>query len=195
MAVSIAELIGPQDPHFTIESEAAAFVIRDKRNQVVWRGADRPSEAQAEALWALWFVESLHALLPKFAQTKTTTAILVARHSDGRRLVVMASSEPHPTLKQLDWSIEGGSEWTMRDLHDPRGHAEQMVLRGAEQYDDLVNKVVFASRPICTSCAVAIDEAGASPGSNLKDPEFADWLTIELRRQQNETPWLHDSIG
>ena len=103
----------------------------------------------------------IHSTLSPITQTKTTTAVASATTAEGKDVILVASSEKNlrpaqrAALKDGEIAVSGP------------GHAEQTIINHAEK-NGMTVKEVAASRPICSSCAAAINNAGAQPASVLK---------------------------
>jgi RHS repeat-associated protein len=107
--------------------------------------------------------EEIQSTLSAATQRRTTTAAASVRNPDGSIQTLIGSSEKalrpgqRAALRPNETAVTGG------------GHAEQTVINAAKASGQQVNAVA-ASRPICPSCAAAIQQAGARAASPLKKP-------------------------
>jgi tRNA(Ile2) C34 agmatinyltransferase TiaS len=105
--------------------------------------------------------KEIHRKVPQGTQRKITIAVARVKKSDGTEEIWVASSEPglrpvqRADLQPGEVPITGA------------GHAEQTIMNAAKQKGSTVQEIA-ASRPICPSCAAAIQAAGAVPVSPLK---------------------------
>ena len=86
----------------------------------------------------------------------------VAETAEGEQLHVIASSEPRGYLRKgvttnSDEIVAAGD-----------GHAETTIIDWSNEQGHRV-VTVGAGRPICNPCAEAIEKAGATPTTPLKD--------------------------
>jgi RHS repeat-associated protein len=106
-------------------------------------------------------VRDIHNALDPIAQSRRTTAIVEAVDSSGNVTRIVASSENSLSAAQRAALRPGEVAAT------GPGHAEVTALNAAQQMG-LTPVNVGASRPICPSCAGAIQNAGATPVTPLK---------------------------
>lgn len=106
-------------------------------------------------------VEQIHDALDPIAQSRRTTAIVEAVDSSGNVTRIVASSEN--ALSPAQRAALQPGEVAARGP----GHAEVTALNHAQQMG-LTPTNVAASRPICSGCAQAINNAGATPVTPLK---------------------------
>jgi len=106
--------------------------------------------------------DAIQGLLPGFTQTKTTTAAARAIASDGNPVTLVASSEY--SLRPAQRAGLNPGEIAVSG----QGHAEQTILNHAAANGMTVNQIA-ASRPICANCATAINNAGATATTPLKE--------------------------
>ena len=105
--------------------------------------------------------KEVQSVLAPATQSRTTTAVASAMTSEGNSAILVASSEKNlrpaqiAALKPGEIPVSG------------KGHAETTILNHAQANGMTVNAVA-ASRPICSGCATAIQNAGAVPASPLK---------------------------
>ncbi|WP_344810207.1 RHS repeat-associated core domain-containing protein, partial [Chitinophaga oryziterrae] len=105
--------------------------------------------------------KDVHDALPLQTQSRTTTAVASATTSEGENVTLVASSEPR--LRPAQRAALRPGEVEVKGM----GHAEQTIINHANANGMKVNEVA-ASRPICPSCAAAINNSGAKPASELK---------------------------
>lgn len=103
----------------------------------------------------------IHGALSPGTQSRTTTAVAHATTEDGSSVILVGSSEKNLRPAQIA-ALKPGEI----PVSGP-GHAETTILDHAAANGMKVNYVA-ASRPICTSCAPQIFNAGAKPVSPLK---------------------------
>jgi len=103
----------------------------------------------------------IQSVLPAATQSRTTTAVAAATTQEGNAVTLVASSEIN--LRPVQRAALQPGEVAVSG----KGHAEQTIINHANANGMTVNAVA-ASRPICTGCATAINNAGAVPASPLK---------------------------
>jgi RHS repeat-associated protein len=104
----------------------------------------------------------LHGALSAATQRRTTTAVARVVTQNGRIETWVASSER--VLRPAQRALLRGGERAVRGS----GHAETTIINAARAEGATV-EVIAASRPICPSCARAIEGARALFGSILKN--------------------------
>ena len=103
----------------------------------------------------------IQGTLKPATQRRTTTAVASATTTEGASTTLVAFSEvslrpaQRAALKPGEVAVSG------------KGHAEVTILNYAQQ-NGITVTAVAASRPICSSCATAIQNSGAIPASPLK---------------------------
>ena len=139
-------------------------VIQVKVQRWVYENNAKATEQKAEAEPNLAArANAIQKALPDATQRRTTTAVAEVTNRNGTKSILVGSSEnalrpaQRNTLKANETPVSG------------KGHAEVTVINAAKQNGQTVNRVA-ASRPICPSCAKAINNAGAKPASPLKKP-------------------------
>ncbi len=105
--------------------------------------------------------KEIHSTLKPATQNRTTTAVGTATTSEGNTVSLVASSEHKLRPAQMAALKPGEIAVT------GPGHAEVTIINHATANGMKVNAVA-ASRPICSGCATAINNAGATPASELK---------------------------
>jgi len=105
--------------------------------------------------------KEIHGVLSEYTQSKTTTAVASATTSEGNSVTLVASSENR--LRPAQRAILQKGEIPVTGP----GHAEQTILNHAATNGIQVSQIA-ASRPICPTCATAIQNSGAQPASLLK---------------------------
>jgi RHS repeat-associated protein len=108
--------------------------------------------------------KEIHSVLPEATQRRTTTAVAEVTNSDGTTSVLVSSSEVR--LRPAQRSVLKTEEVAVKGA----GHAEQTIINHANANGQKV-KAVGASRPICSNCENAINNAGAKPVGKLKGKE------------------------
>jgi RHS repeat-associated protein len=103
----------------------------------------------------------IHSTVPKATQSRTTIAVAEATTADGKSVRLVGSSEARLRPAQRS-ALQTGEIATTG-----KGHAEVTVLNHAKANGMTVQSVA-ASRPICSGCATAIQNSGASASSSLK---------------------------
>ncbi|MBS1813671.1 MAG: RHS repeat-associated core domain-containing protein [Acidobacteria bacterium] len=106
---------------------------------------------------------AIQAAQDTFGQTKSTTAAASVTDANGNTSVMVGSSRNALTPSQRAALRPGETAVT------GSGHAETTVINAAKSQGMTVNSIA-ASRPICSSCAQAIQDAGARPITPLKQP-------------------------
>ncbi len=105
--------------------------------------------------------KEIHSVLDPRTQRMNTTAVASATTQEGDNVILVGSNErrlrtaQRQILKQSETAVEG------------EGHAEATILNHASANNMQVTAVA-ASRPICSNCATAIQNAGATAASPLK---------------------------
>ena len=105
--------------------------------------------------------KEIHSALPKATQSRTTTAVAEVTNPDGTTSMLVGSSELR--LRPAQRNVLTTEEIAVKGS----GHAEQTVINHANANGQKVN-TVGASRPICSNCENAINNAGAKPVGKLK---------------------------
>lgn len=105
--------------------------------------------------------KEIHSALPKATQSRTTTAVAEVTNPDGTTSLLVGSSEVR--LRPAQRNVLTTEEIAVKGV----GHAEQTVINHANANGQKVN-AVGASRPICSNCENAINNAGAKPVGKLK---------------------------
>lgn len=105
--------------------------------------------------------KEIHGALSVRTQNTTTTAVASATTSEGQSTTLVGFSEKN--LRKPQMAVLKPGEVAVTG----KGHAEVTILNHASANGMKVNAVA-ASRPICSGCATAINNAGAVPASPLK---------------------------
>ena len=127
--------------------------------------ASRASSAAASAASAAATrVAELQAALPAGSSGRVTMAAGVGRDALGGTKTVIGISEKGGYIRKPLTSL--GAE----DRATGIGHAETSVLDYMSQ-NGITPLSVGAGCPICPACAVAIEDAGASPATVLRTPQ------------------------
>jgi hypothetical protein len=105
--------------------------------------------------------KEIHGTLRADTQNFNTTAVASATTAEGQTRILVGSNEDNLRVPQRT-ALKPG-EIAVSGV----GHAEVTILNYAQANGMTVNAVA-ASRPICASCATAINNAGAVPVSPLK---------------------------
>ncbi|WNG18460.1 hypothetical protein [Cystobacter fuscus] len=108
-------------------------------------------------------VAELRAALPSAQQGRITMGVGLAEDASGAQRMLIGTSEPRGYLRPGVLLKSGET------LAPGLGHAEADIVNFTQQYG-LRLLEVGATRPICPSCAAAIEEAGAVPVTPLKVP-------------------------
>jgi|GEM_PF-2705040 len=108
-------------------------------------------------------VAELRAALPSAQQGRITMGVGLAEDASGAPRVLIGTSEPRGYLRPGVLLKSGET------LAPGLGHAEADIVNFTQQ-NGLRLLEVGATRPICPSCAAAIEEAGAVTVTPLKEP-------------------------
>ena len=108
-------------------------------------------------------VTELKAAIPSAQQGRITMGVGLAKDASGTPRVLVGTSEPRGYLRPGVLLKPGEM------LAPGLGHAEADIVNFTQQ-NGLRLLEVGATRPICPSCAAAIEEAGAVPVTPLKVP-------------------------
>jgi RHS repeat-associated protein len=108
-------------------------------------------------------VAELQNAIPPSQQGRITMAVGLAEDANGVRQVLIGTSEPMGYLRP-GVTLNPGET-----LAPGLGHAEEDIVNFAQQ-NNLNLLEVGATRPICTTCAPIIQQAGATPVTPLKGP-------------------------
>jgi RHS repeat-associated protein len=148
-----AEIFGVPSP--SAPTSVAPTVIAETR-AVTAASTEAPAVVSLETR-----SKEIHAALKPATQSRTTTAVATATTADGKTVTLVGSSE-----KNLRPAQRGALQPGEVAVSGP-GHAEQTVINYASANGMQVTSVA-ASRPICPTCAAAINNSGANPASPLK---------------------------
>jgi len=121
----------------------------------------------------------IQGVLKPGTQSRTTTAVASATTAEGQSATLVGFSEKN--LRPVQRASLKPGEIPVSGV----GHAETTILNHAKA-NGMTVSAVGASRPICSGCATAINNAGAVPASPLKImPAVAD---ATYRRPSIVTP-------
>jgi hypothetical protein len=109
--------------------------------------------------------KEIHSTLSPGTQSRNTTAVASATTAEGNNVTLVASNEKN--LRPVQRAALQPGEIAVSG----KGHAETTILNHASANGMQVNAVA-ASRPICPSCATAINNSGAQAVSPLKSPLY-----------------------
>lgn len=127
---------------------------------------DRPREIEDPERWALERAREMQDAVPEGSRGRITMGAGHGFDESGGGRMVIGTSEPNGYLRP-GVELKPGEERAMGD-----GHAETSILDYMEE-NRISPTHVGAGRPICDPCADRIEEAGAKPASELKNPNRA----------------------